>query len=181
MLNVSKLINENTSSSPYIVDSCDIWHGRLGHVNFSYIKKIVDLSLIPKLSLDNLRKCESWIESKTTKKSCKSVERELELPSLIHSDLGDLKNTITRGGKQFYITFINDYSKYKRVYLLRNKEEARDVFIKHKVEVENQLSKKIDLELIGKESMSPIPLTHFLKIMGLYMRLLFLILLSPME
>ena len=59
MLNVSKLINENTSSSPYIVDSCDIWHGRLGHVNFSYIKKIVDLSLIPKLSLDNLRKCES--------------------------------------------------------------------------------------------------------------------------
>ena len=64
---------------------------------------------------------------------------------------------------------------------MRNKEEARDVFIKHKVEVENQLSKKIDLELIGKESMSPIPLTHFLKIMGLYMRLLFLILLSPME
>ena len=60
MLNVLELINKNTSSSSsYIVDSCDIWHGRLRHVNFSYINKMVDLSLIPKLSLDNLRKCES--------------------------------------------------------------------------------------------------------------------------
>ena len=30
-----------------------------------------------------------------------------------------------------------------RVYLLRNKDEARDAFIKYKNEVENQLSKKI--------------------------------------
>ena len=74
-----------------MLEFCDIWHGRLRHVNFSYIKKMADLSLIPQLPLDNLRKCESCIESKTTKKSCKSVEREFKLLSLIHSDLGDLK------------------------------------------------------------------------------------------
>ena len=50
---------------------------------------------------------------------------------------------MTRGGKRFYITFINDYSRYKRVYLLRNKDEAMDAFIKYKNEVENQISKKI--------------------------------------
>ena len=50
---------------------------------------------------------------------------------------------MSKGGKQFYITFINDYSRYTRVYLLRNKDEARDAFIKYKNEVENQLSKKI--------------------------------------
>ena len=54
MLNVSDIINNNTSSSfAYIVDYCDIWHGRLGHVNFSYMKKMVELSLTPKLSLEN--------------------------------------------------------------------------------------------------------------------------------
>ena len=54
MLNVYDIINNNTSSScAYIVDSCDIWHGRLGHVNFSYMKKMVELSLTPKLSLEN--------------------------------------------------------------------------------------------------------------------------------
>ena len=50
-----------------------------------------ELSLIPKPSLENHRKCESCVESKTIKKSCKSVERGSDLLSLIHSDLGDLK------------------------------------------------------------------------------------------
>ena len=58
MVNVFYIINNNaSSSSTYIVDFYDIWHGRLGHVNFSYTKKIVELSLIPKLSLENLGKC----------------------------------------------------------------------------------------------------------------------------
>ena len=87
MLNVSDNINNNA----YIVDSCNIWHGRLGHVNFSYMKKTVELSLIPKLSLENHGKCEFCVESKATKKSCKSIERESDLLSLIHSDLGNLK------------------------------------------------------------------------------------------
>ena len=57
---------------------------------------------------------------------------------------------MTRGGKRFYITFIDDYLRHTRVYFLRNKDEARDVFIKYKNEVENKLSKKIkNLELIG--------------------------------
>ena len=46
---------------------------------------------------------------------------------------------MTRGDKRFYITFIYDYSMYTRVYLLRNKDETRDVFIKYKNEVENQI------------------------------------------
>ena len=88
---------------------------------------------------------------------------------------------MTRGGKRFYITFIDDYSRYTRVYLLRNKDEARDVFIKYKNEVENQLRKLKGLELIGEESMSPTPLTSIVKIMGSFMKLLLLIPLSLME
>ena len=92
MLNVYDIINNNASSSfAYIVDSCDIWHGRLGYVNFSYMNKMVELSWIPKLSLENHGKCESCVESKTTKKSCKSFERKSDLLSLIQSDSGDIK------------------------------------------------------------------------------------------
>ena len=67
-------------------------------MNLSYIKKMVELSLIPKPSVENHGKCEVCVESKTTKKSRKSVERDSKLLSLIRSDLGDLKNTMTRGG-----------------------------------------------------------------------------------
>ena len=50
---------------------------------------------------------------------------------------------MTRVGKRSYITFIDDNSRYTIVYILRNKDEAMDAFIKYKNEVENQLSKKI--------------------------------------
>ena len=135
------------------------------------------------MSLKNHGKCEACVESKTTKKFCKSIKREFELLNLIHNDLGDLKSTMTRGGKHFYITFIDDYSRYTKVYLLRNKDEVRDSFIKYKNEEENQLSirKLKGLELIGEESMSPTPLTSIVKIMGSFMKLLLLIPLSPME
>ena len=72
-----------------------------------------------------------------------------------------------KGGKRFYITFIDDYSRYTRVYILRNKDEARNAFIKYKNEVKNQLSKKIKRLRIdrGVEYESN-PLTFFVKIMG---------------
>ena len=50
---------------------------------------------------------------------------------------------MTIGGKKFYVTFIDDYSRFTRVYLLRNKDEAFDMFLSYKVEVENQLDRKI--------------------------------------
>ena len=50
---------------------------------------------------------------------------------------------MTRGGKKFYVTFIDDYSRFTRVYLLRNKDEVFDMFLSYKVEVENQLDRKI--------------------------------------
>jgi len=39
------------------------------------------------------------VESKIMKKTCHSVERQTELLGLIHIDLVDLKQTMSRGGK----------------------------------------------------------------------------------
>ena len=41
------------------------------------------------------------------------------------------------------MTFIDDYSRFTKVYLLRNKDEVFDMFLSYKVEVENQLDRKI--------------------------------------
>ena len=49
---------------------------------------------------------------------------------------------MTRGGKKFYVTFIDDYSRFTRVYLFRNKDEAFNMFLSYKAEVENQLNRK---------------------------------------
>ena len=41
------------------------------------------------------------------------------------------------------MTFIDDFSRYTKVYLLRSKDETFDMFLAYKAEVENQLNKKI--------------------------------------
>ena len=45
--------------------------------------------------------------------------------------------------KIIFVTFIDDYSRYTKVYLIKHKDEAFNVFSKYKAEVENQLNKKI--------------------------------------
>lgn len=64
--------------------------------------------------------------------------RNGELLKLMHSDLGYLKNTMNRWGKFYYVIFVDDYSKFTELYLLRTKDEADDEFIKYKNKVENQ-------------------------------------------
>ena len=71
------------------------------------------------------------------------VERVTEPLDLIHTDVCDLKMCQTRGGKRYFITFIDDCTRYCHVYLLRSKDEAFEMFKQYKAEVESQLNKKI--------------------------------------
>ena len=126
-----------------MVDSYDVWHARLGHVSSGYIKKMQSLGLINNIDYSFLCKCQICATSKLTKKTYGLVSRETKLLELIHYVLRDLKQTMTRGGKKFYVTSIDDYSRFTRVYLLRNKDEAFDMFLSYKSKVENHLNRKI--------------------------------------
>jgi len=80
---------------------------------------------------------------KNYKESMLLLERQTELLGLIHRNLVDLKQLTTGGGKNYFVTFIDDYSKYTKVYLIKNKDEAFAMFLSYKTEVQNQLDKKI--------------------------------------
>ena len=49
----------------------------------------------------------------------------------------------TRGGNKFFITFVDDNTKYCYVYPLKSKNEAIEKFVLYKTEVKNQFNKKI--------------------------------------
>ena len=55
---------------------------------------------------------------------------------MIHSDICDLKFAPTRGGNKYFITFVDDSTKYCYVYLLKSKDEDLEKFILYKTEVE---------------------------------------------
>jgi len=41
------------------------------------------------------------------------------------------------------MTFVDDFSRYTKVYLLKSKDETEKIFLKYKAGVENQLDRKI--------------------------------------
>ena len=101
------------------------------------------MNLLPSFSIDFKHKCEVCVEAKMAKPLFHSIEKNIEPLDLIHNDICDLKFVQTRGEKMYFITFVDDCTRYCYVYLLRSKDEALDVFKHYKNVVENQLSKKI--------------------------------------
>jgi len=105
----------------YLVSS--LWHNRLGHVNYTRLKEMLRLELI--LNFDgNIERCKTCILTKMTRSSFPNIQRITKLLELIHSDLGDFHSTPSFGGKKYYVTFINDFTRYCQVYLLHVKNEA---------------------------------------------------------
>ncbi|CAH9072258.1 unnamed protein product, partial [Cuscuta europaea] len=76
-LNVMTIINNNNKiPSAYLLESSNVWHGRLGHVNFNSIRRLINMEHIPKFTIDVKHRCEVCVEAKLTKTSFKSVERK---------------------------------------------------------------------------------------------------------
>ena len=131
------------SSSAYILEYSNLWHDRLGHVNYDTLRKLINLNHVPTFQIDAKHKCETCVEAKLTSSSFQSVERYTEPLDLINSDICDLKLVQTRGGNKYFITFMDDSTKYCYVYLLKSMDEAIEKFVLYKNKVENQLNKKI--------------------------------------
>ena len=138
-----KNINKKNTSSAYMLESSNVWHGRLGHVNYDTLRRLINMECLPNFKIDPNLKCEICVESKLTRTSFQSIEKSSEPLELIHSDICDLKFIQTRGGKKYFLTLIDDCTRYCYVYLLRSKDEALEMFQHFKNEVENQLDRKI--------------------------------------
>ncbi|GKF91883.1 zinc finger, CCHC-type containing protein, partial [Tanacetum coccineum] len=93
--------------------------------------------LIPTFDMDT-EKCKTCMLTKIAKKPFQNVKRETEVLELIHSDLSDLHVTPSFGNKKYFVTFIDDASRFFYVYLLHSNDEALDKFKVFKTKVELQ-------------------------------------------
>ncbi|WVZ57985.1 hypothetical protein U9M48_008307 [Paspalum notatum var. saurae] len=105
---------------------------------------LAKLSLIPKLSFVKSSKCQVCVQSKQTRKPHKAAEtRNLAPLELVHSDLCEMNGVLTKGGKKYFMTLIDDSTGFCYVYLLKTKDEALSYFKIYKAKVENQLERKV--------------------------------------
>ncbi|RDY08295.1 hypothetical protein CR513_07486, partial [Mucuna pruriens] len=71
------------------------------------------------------------------------VKRAKDVLELIHINLYGPFPTASWNGQQYFITFIDYYSRYDYLYLIHKKSQSLDIFKSFKAEVEFQLGKKI--------------------------------------
>ena len=127
------LVAKSTGSSPNkavlnVTSNANIllWHRRLGHPSFSYIKLLYSQVFSNKDQVFSCENCtlakQSWShQSIQSYKPSKSFH-------LIHSDIwGPFKHP-NISGSRWFITFINFHSRVCWVYLLKEKSEASNIF-----------------------------------------------------
>ena len=72
--------------------------------------------------------CELCVTSNMIKKSFHSVKRSFNILDLIHSDLCELNDMLTRGGHRYFLIFIDDCSRFTSMFLLKNKSKTFNAF-----------------------------------------------------
>ncbi|GJW60293.1 zinc finger, CCHC-type containing protein [Tanacetum coccineum] len=137
-LRALNIVNDNIAStfmSTSKLNDSILWNARLGHVHFKRMQDMFKDGLIPTFDMDT-EKCKTCMLTKITKKPFQNVKRKTEVLELIHSDLCDLHATPSLGNKKYFVTFIDDASRFCYVYLLHTKDEALDKFKVFKTKVE---------------------------------------------
>ena len=125
-----------------------IWHERFGHLGYDNLKKLCKEGMVSGMSVDGKQPCgpcEGCLTGKQTrlpfpKKSERSTTKPLEL---VHSDVCGPINVPSMGGSRYFITFIDDFSRYHTVYALKQKNEALDKFKEFAERAENRFGYRI--------------------------------------
>jgi hypothetical protein len=125
-----------------------LWHRRLCHIRADRleqaIKGKVATGLVVKSDAPAPSHCEPCIRGKhhcDPFPQCAS-HRATSFLEHIHSDLHQLL-VLTSSGFRYWLLFIDDYSRYFWIYLLRKKSEMFDTFTQFKAMVKKQFDKSI--------------------------------------
>jgi hypothetical protein len=120
------------------------WHKRAGHLNFSDLEKLSKLADGISFSSSSIPHCHTCHMMKMTKQPFADTThvRASSLLDIVHSDLaGPLPRS--KGGAEYIMTFIDDFSNYAYTYFLKNKSDAFQTFLEYQAEVERYTGKKI--------------------------------------
>ena len=122
-----------------------LWHKRLCHISIERIKKLINDGVLEALDFTNFDICVDHIKGKQTNMTKKqSARRTYDILKIIHADISGPYD-MCLNGQRYFITFINDYSRYMYLFLLYDKCETLDAFKIYKVEVEKQFGKQIKI------------------------------------
>ena len=114
---VSATLIVNTSSSSKRLrlneKSSTLLHKCLGHISRQRTERLIKDEILPDLDFSYFNTCVDCIKGKlTTKVRNVKIDRCIELFRVIHTDICGSFTPLSMGGYKYFITFIDDYSRY---------------------------------------------------------------------
>nr|GEU59712.1 hypothetical protein [Tanacetum cinerariifolium] len=127
------------------LDESNLWHRRLGHVNFKTINKLVKGNLVsglPTKVFVNDHSCVAYKKGKQHRASCKSkTVSSADQPLFrLHMDLFGPTIVKSLSKKSYCLVITNDYSRFYWVFFLASKDETTHVLKTFITGLENLLS-----------------------------------------
>jgi transposase InsO family protein len=125
-----------------------LWHRRLCHIGADRLEQAIMGKVATRLVVESdapvPTHCEPCIRGKHHRDPFpqRASHRATLFPERIHSDLHQLP-VLTSSGFRYWLLFIDDYSRYFWIYLLRKKSETFDAFTQFKAMAEKQFDKSI--------------------------------------
>ncbi|GJY10009.1 putative ribonuclease H-like domain-containing protein [Tanacetum coccineum] len=130
------------------IDESNLWHRRLGHINFKNMNKLVRGNLVrglPSKIFENDHSCVACQKGKQHKASCKaklvnSISKPLHM---LHMDLFGPTNVKSLMKKSYCLVVTDDFSRFSWVFFLATKDETSGILKTFITEIENQLDHKV--------------------------------------
>ena len=139
----------NNNSFSYVTSSSNneintiTWYARLGHIGQERMYRLARKGMLGPLTKIEFPICENCLARKITRKPFNKEIRAKKPLHLIYFDICGPMNVKAKRGALYFITFIDDYSRFDHVYLISHKSEAFDCFILYLNMAENQLDNNV--------------------------------------
>ncbi|GJV59286.1 putative ribonuclease H-like domain-containing protein [Tanacetum coccineum] len=143
-----KLLDESQVLLRATIDESNLWHRRLGYINFKNMNKLVRGNLVrglPSKIFENNHSCVACQKGKQHKASCKtklvnSISKPLHM---LHMDLFGPTNVKSLMKKSYCLVVTDDFSRFSWVFFLATKDETSGILKTFITKIENQLDYKV--------------------------------------
>ncbi|GJU44466.1 putative ribonuclease H-like domain-containing protein, partial [Tanacetum coccineum] len=130
------------------LDESNLWHRRLGHINFKTMNKLVRGNLVrglPSKIFENNHTCVACQKGKQHKASCKtktvsSISQPLQM---LHMDLFGPTFVKSLMKKMYCLVVTDDYSRFSWVFFLATKDETSEILKTFITGIENLIDLKV--------------------------------------
>nr|GEU69133.1 ribonuclease H-like domain-containing protein [Tanacetum cinerariifolium] len=147
------------------INESNLWHRRLGHINFKTINKLVKDNLVrglPTKVFENEKTCVACKQGKQYRASCKTKSVSSVDQSLfrLHMDLFGPTFVKSQNKKSYCLVVSDDYSRFTWVFFLATKDETSPILKTFITCLENQLSLKNWVLVTKPHNKTPYELLH---------------------